>query len=139
MKIELCRVNQAVHLEGRNEAGNTVSIDGSPTIGGENLGMRPMELLLTALGTCSSMDVLSILQKQKQNPESFEVEVDGKREEGKVPAVFTDIHVRFKFTGNLERPKIERAIELSLGTYCSVSRMLEKTAKITSSYVLNGV
>lgn len=137
MQINIKRVNQAVHLEARNEEGNLVAIDGSPAIGGEGLGMRPMQLVLVALGTCSSMDVLSILKKQKQTPVSFEVEVTGEREEGQVPSVFTDIHVKFKITGPLDPNKIERAIELSIETYCSVSRMLEKTAKITSSYTLN--
>lgn len=136
MKINIKRVNEAVHLEARNEEGNLVSIDGSPAIGGQELGMRPMQLVLVALGTCSSMDVLSILKKQKQNVDSFEVEVEGQRADG-VPAVFTDIHVKFKLKGELDADKIERAIELSIGTYCSVSKMLEKSAKITSSYSLN--
>lgn len=137
MKVELKRINDAVHLEGSTERGNTVSIDGSPAIGGQDLGARPMELLLAALGSCSSMDVLSILAKQKQPVQGFAVEVDGKRKDGAVPAVFTDIHVHFKLTGELDAGKVERAIELSLGTYCSVSKMIDTTAKITSSFSIN--
>lgn len=134
MKINLERVNNAVHLHGSNQDGLTVSMDGSDAIGGENLGVRPMELLLMSLGSCSSMDVLSILAKMKQEVDSYRVEVDGTRQEGEVPAVFTKIHVQYFLSGKLEKEKVARAIQLSMEKYCSVTKMLEASVEITHGF-----
>lgn len=138
MRIQLDRQNKAVHLTATNKNGHQVQLDGSEKIGGENQGFRPMQMLLVALGSCASMDVISILQKQKQVIDDYKVTVDGEREEGVIPSLFKDIHVRFDFTGDLDEKKIRRAISLSMEKYCSVTKTLEKTATITSSYTLNG-
>lgn len=139
MQIQLHRQNDAVHLKAQNEEGNEVNLDGSETIGGEGLGFRPMQMLLVALGSCASMDVLSILKKKKQSLETFSVFVNGDRDEDKVPSLFKTIHVRFEFGGDdVDEKKVRRAIELSMRTYCSVTKTLEKTAEITSSYKING-
>lgn len=137
MKIEIKRIDNGVLLEAKNDTQNTFLIDGSPDIGGQNRGMRPMQLLLVALGGCTSMDVLSILYKQKQEITHFSVEVDGEREQGVIPALYRNIHITFHFEGNIDIPKIERAIELSMTKYCSVAKTLEPTAMITTSYTLN--
>lgn len=137
MQIQIHRKNKLVHLEATNKDGHIVSIDGSEEIGGENLGFRPMQMLLVALGSCASMDILSILQKQKQRIDDYSVFVEAQREEGVIPSLFTNIHVRFEFAGEIDANKIERAVRLSMDTYCSVTKTLEKTATITSSYILN--
>jgi putative redox protein len=93
-----------------------------------------MQLVLSAAGSCSSMDIISILKKMKQDLRDFEVEVTAKREPDKVPSLFTEVHLHFKLSGNLEEDKVGRAIELSMTKYCSVVKILEKTAKITSSF-----
>lgn len=136
MNVTITRINDAVHLEGSNADGLTVHLDGSPAIGGGNKGMRPMEMLLVSLGSCSSMDVLSILAKMKQEVTDYTVEVHGDREPDKVPALFTKIHVRYRLKGDLDEKKVARAIELSMGTYCSVTKMLEKTVEITHDFVV---
>lgn len=137
MKIQLKRINDAVNLEATNEDGVKLLMDGSPAIGGQNLGMRPMQLLLTSLGGCSSMDVLSILKKMQQEIEEYDVELNGQREEGVEPSLFKDIHVHFKLKGkNLEAGKVQRAIDLSMTKYCSVAKTLEPTAKITYDFEL---
>lgn len=139
MQVQLHRQNDAVHLTALNEQGNEVHLDGSEKIGGEGLGFRPMQMLLVALGSCASMDILSILKKKKQELETFSVFVGGDRDEDKVPSLFKTIHVRFEFGGtDIEEKKVRRAIELSMGKYCSVTKTLEKTAIITSSYKING-
>ncbi|MGE8378313.1 MAG: OsmC family protein, partial [Sphingobacterium sp.] len=95
MKIKLNRVNQAVHFEASSELSSVkVNIDGSEAIGGEGKGVRPMELVLMALGSCSVFDLHSILVKQRQQIDDVQVEVEGKRRE-EVPQVFTDIHINF--------------------------------------------
>ncbi len=137
MKITLKRQNDAVHLVAENEMGNTVSVDGSPAIGGKNKGARPMELLLMGLGSCSSMDVLSILKKMKVEVGAYDVEVSATRDQENVPSIFTDIHVTFLVEAEVEnKEKIEKAIRLSMEKYCSVTKILEATAKITHSLTL---
>lgn len=134
MKIEMQRINEAVHLEAINEQGIKIQIDGSPEIGGKDLGARPMQLVLMGLGGCTSMDVLSILYKMREDVEDYHVTVNGERDTGAIPAVFTKIHVHFTFKGILKKENVERAIQLSMDKYCSVSKMLEKSAEITHSY-----
>ena len=134
MRITLERQNKAVHLKAVNEEGVSIEIDGAPSIGGENLGFRPMQLLLAGIGGCSSLDIISILKKQKQNLEDLRIVVDGEREMDKVPSLFTEIKVHFTLKGDLEEGKVKRAIDLSMKKYCSVSKIIEKTADISYSF-----
>ncbi len=136
MKISLQRINDAVRFEGSNSAGNTIVVEGSPDIGGEGQGMRPMELLLSSLAACSSMDAVSILKKMRQPLEDFRVEVEGERAKDQVPAVFTKINMHFFLKGDLRPERVEEALRLSVEKYCSVGRMLEKTAEISWTYSL---
>lgn len=135
MKITLERLNNAVHLKATNEEGNSIEMDGAPSIGGEGKGPRPMQVLLMSLAGCSSMDVLSILKKMREDITDFKVEVNGERAEDQVPAIFTNIHVTYLVTGHgLNSSNVEKACRLSMEKYCSVTRQLEATAKITWSY-----
>jgi putative redox protein len=138
MIIKLDRVGEPYHFEGRNEAGNVVHIDTTPESGGTGEGAGPMQLVAMGLGGCSSIDIVSILSKQRQQIDSMSIEIDAKRATDQVPAVFTDLHLHYTMGGDLDAGKVRRAIELSLEKYCSVSRMLEKTAKITFSFSVNG-
>ena len=126
MKVELKRINEPYHFEATNQTGNSIHIDASPQIGGTDKGVRPMELLLMGLAGCASIDVISILRKQRFTIEDFKVTVDGEREKEK--------DANFFVKGDVEEEKLIRAIELSLGKYCSVSKTLEKTAKINYKY-----
>lgn len=138
MEIILNRKNKAVHLEALNESGNTVDIDGAPSIGGEGKGARPMELLIMGLGGCSSMDVISILTKQKVELEDYSIKIKADRDTDNTPSLFTDIHVEFHFKGqDLPEKKIDRAVSLSMEKYCSVTKIMEKSANITWSVVLS--
>lgn len=124
MEIRLKRVNDGVHFEGEGQIpGVRVHIDGPPSIGGIDAGARPMELVLMALGSCSALDLVSILQKQRQVIENFEVVVTGKRRE-QIPQIFTDIHIIFQIRGDLDAEKVSKAAELAVKKYCSVHDML---------------
>lgn len=136
MKIELQRQNDAVHFVASNEDGNTVHLDGAPSIGGQDKGVRPMQLMLMGLAGCSSMDVISILKKQKQDIKDYKVVVKAQREEGAVPSLFTDIEVEFIIEGEVDQKKAERAVELSMNKYCSVTKIMEQTATITHKITL---
>ncbi|HQG37532.1 MAG TPA: OsmC family protein [Chitinophagales bacterium] len=133
MKIEIERVNNKVHLEAKNEQGIIVHMDGSPEIGGEDLGARPMQLILMGLGGCTSMDMLSVLKKMREDVKSYKVTVDAERAT-EHPMVFTKIHVHYILEGKLKKENVEKAIALSMDKYCSVTHMLNKTATITHSY-----
>jgi putative redox protein len=134
IKIELNRLNDAFHFEAQNENGNKVQIDASPEIGGTNRGMRPMQMLLAAMGGCSSIDIVNILKKQKQDLRDIKVTVTGEREQGAVPSLYTEVHAHFKLYGPLDKDKAEKAVSLSVDKYCSVAKTLEKTAKVTYSF-----
>jgi putative redox protein len=134
MKVRIQRVDDAFHLESTNDDGLKVYMDGSPAVGGHNHAFRPMQMVLAALGSCSSIDIIYLLNKQRQPLEHLEVELEGQRAEGEVPAVFTDIHVKYILYGVLPDKKVERACRLSMEKLCSVSKMLEKSVNITWSY-----
>ena len=134
MKIEINRLNDSYWMEAVNESGNKVHMDASPDIGGTDHGFRPMQLLLTALGGCSAIDIISILKKQKQKLEDITISVTGEREKDTVPSLFREVHVHFVLFGNLEEDKVKKAVSLSVEKYCSVARTLEKTATVTHSF-----
>lgn len=119
---------------GTADSGHAVVMDGHVSVGGSNTGSRPMELLLMALGGCSGMDVISILRKKKQNVSKFELNVDGEQV-GDYPKMYTSLHIEYVVTGkDISEEAVKRAIDLSLGKYCSVGATLGKAAEITHSY-----
>lgn len=124
-------------MEARNEDGNAVHMDNSPDEGGSKLGVRPMQMMLMALGGCSTIDIIGILNKQHQKIDDLSVEVNAEREKDKVPSLFETIVASFYFKGDLDPGKVKRAVDLSMGKYCSVSKTLEKTADIRYEIFLN--
>lgn len=121
-------------FEGRSESGHTVIMDGSPDIGGENRGPRPMELLLLGMGGCTSIDVMLILGKGRQEVTDCVAHINAERAPSE-PKVFTKIHVHFVVSGRgLDPKRVEKAIHLSAEKYCSASIMLGKTAAITHDF-----
>jgi putative redox protein len=134
MNVTLKRLNDAFHLEAANESGNVVNIDASPAIGGAGKGARPMELLLMGLGGCSAMDILNILKKARQPLKDLTVTINAEREQGVEPALFKTIHAHYVITGNVAPERAQQAVNLSLEKYCSVARVLEKSATLTWSY-----
>lgn len=134
IKIEINRLNDGFHMEAVNEQGNTIHLDASPDIGGTNQGMRPMQLLLAAMGGCSSIDLINILKKQKQPLKDLKVTVTGERQKDVVPALYTEVHAHFRLFGDLDKDKVQKAVTLSVDKYCSVAKTLESTAKVTHSF-----
>lgn len=138
MRITLNRINDAVHFETKNEDGAAIHIDGSPDVGGENKGMRPMQLLLSALGGCSAIDIVNILKKQRQKIGSFQIIVDGEREKDVTPAVWQTVQIHFILTGKINKAYLKRAVELSVEKYCSVAKTMKAAgAVITYTISLN--
>jgi putative redox protein len=138
MEVILKRKNNAVHFEAQNEGGITVNIDGSPEVGGEGKGVRPMQLMLMSLGGCSAIEVVNILKKQRQALEDIQVAVSGEREKGAMPSLFTEVDIAFHLKGEVDPQKAEHAIKLTLEKYCSATATLEKAGtRITYSLFIN--
>jgi len=90
-------------------------------------GVRPMQLLLSALGSCSIVDILIILQKQKQEVTGYHITVEGERDNDTVPALWKHIQLTISLTGNIDEQKANRAAELSISKYCSVAATLRNS------------
>lgn len=119
---------------GETESGHAVVMDGPADIGGRNLGPRPMEMLLLGAGACSSVDVVSILKKGRQDVTDCWVELDADRAATE-PKVFTKIHMHFVVVGKGLKPEsVGRAVKLSAEKYCSASIMLGKSAEVTHDF-----
>jgi putative redox protein len=109
---------------GEAGSGHAVVMDGPPDMGGRNLGVRPMEMLLLGMGGCTNFDVVHILKKQRQQVTDCVAELEAERAETE-PKVFTKIHVHFVVRGiALSEAKVAKAVELSAEKYCSASIML---------------
>ena len=135
MRVHVRRTGK-VAFEARTGDGTPpVRVDGPATLGGGDAGMRPMELFLVSLATCSAMDVVMILDQQRQALEDLDIEVEGQRANA-VPAVYERIHLRFVASGAVAANKLERAVALSAEKYCSVSRMLLPSVEVTHEAVL---
>ncbi len=136
MRVTLNRANDKVHFVASNSEGNTIHMDGSPAVGGEGAGFRPMELVLAAIAGCASMDLVPILTKQRQRLDSVSIVVTGDRADA-VPAPFASIKIHYDLTGEIDRDKARRAIELSIFKYCSVGAMLTDV-DVRYSFSING-
>ena len=139
MKVALERINTDYLFEVVNQSGHRVFLDNKSKEKGTIKGISPMELLLMGLAGCSSIDVVSILGKQKINPTSLKMEVNGKRNEGEIPSLFKKIEVSVFLEGEIPSSKVKRAVDLSFEKYCSVSKTLESTAKINYRIFLNNI
>lgn len=122
--VEILRVSNDYGFEGKDAFGHTVKMDSSPDSGGQNFGIRPMQMLLMGLGGCSGIDVVSILKKQKQSLDGLRILVDGERETGKEPTLWKQINITFEMRGSVDPEKAKRACALSIEKYCSVAATL---------------
>lgn len=128
------------HFTARTGSGATIQVD-DPTshADGTGHGASPMELLLAAVGGCSAIDVVSILEKGRHVVDDLRITVRGEKPEGLVPSLFRDIHIRYDIGGNVPVDRARRAIELSINTYCSVAHMLMPPAQIMWDFSIGGV
>lgn len=136
VKTAVIKQVSGISLAAKANSNHWVMIDGRDESGGEAAASSPKELLLMALGGCTSMDVIPILKKKRLQLEGFEVRLTGNAREDH-PQVFTDIHIEYVFYGDaIAEADVERAIELSTTKYCAVSAMLRDSVKITHSYTI---
>ncbi|HTR28358.1 MAG TPA: OsmC family protein [Puia sp.] len=132
VRIELNRVEGDFGFEARDAFGHTARMDTSAETGGQDFGIRPMQMLLMGLGGCSGIDIVSILKKQRQPVDGFRMIIDGEREKGKDPTLWEKVHIVFELKGHIDPDKAKKACELSMDKYCSVAATLrEAGCKIT--------
>lgn len=125
---------QGITFVGKTDSNHWITMDGPENFGGSNAGIRPKELLLLSLAGCTGSDVASILSKKKVKLENFEMNISAEVAETH-PKVYTKIHLEYVFYGkNIQNKDVERAIELSQNTYCTVTAMLQKAVTIEHSY-----
>ena len=134
MKIKLTHKSE-YHSKIENQNGNSIEIDNKSDLNPK--GVSPMELLLMGVAGCSSIDIISILKKQKQEFSNLYIEVEGKREGKELPSLFKKIHAKVFIEGKVDSKKVYRASELSFTKYCSVSKTLESSADITFAVYVN--
>lgn len=138
MRIHLNRIDSDYHFELKNERGHTTYIDSKAEVGGHDLAPSPMEYVLMGVAGCSSIDIISILKKQRQEITDYKVEVIGNRERIKDATPFKMIEVIISLEGDIDLDKAKRAAQLSFEKYCSVSKTLEPTATIEYKVKVNG-
>jgi len=136
MHIELNRINAPFHFEAFGPSQLAVDIDAAINIGGNEQGLRPMELIAMGLGGCAAIDFVYILKKQRQDLQNISVSINAKRIKNKSPSPFESIDLHFTLEGELDENKVERALALSIEKYCSAAEMVKSTAHITYSFTI---
>ncbi len=126
ISITLNRVAGDYGFEAKDATGHLLKLDTSDDSGGINFGVRPMQTLLMALGGCSGIDIVSILKKQRQQLDGISMKIEGEREKGKEPSLWSVINIEFILTGNIDEDKAQRACALSIDKYCSVAETLRR-------------
>ncbi|MFP5040063.1 OsmC family protein [Parasediminibacterium sp. JCM 36343] len=122
--IELARIHGDYGFEAKDQNGHSVRMDSSPESGGQNFGVRPMQMLLMGLGGCSAIDVIMILKKQRQTVRDYKMVIKGEREAGKEPSLWQNITIEFHIYGEVDEDKAKKAVDLSINKYCSVAATL---------------
>lgn len=128
--------SQRLSFTGTADTGFSLPLGAKPQVGGDDDGFRPMELIAIGLAGCTAMDVISILQKKRQEITSFEVIVNGERAE-EHPRVFTHMEIEYRIGGvDIDEAAVERAIELSETKYCPAQAMLGEVVPIELKYTI---
>ena len=120
---------------GWDSVGHGVVMDAPAQYGGEATGPRPLEIFLYGLAACTAMDVVSVLEKKRQDFTGLEIEVDATQREDEFPKIYTRIELTYVVTGRGVKPEaVARAIELSEDKYCSVKGMLGPQVEVVTAY-----
>lgn len=128
MKIKIHSIpDERLSFEGTNEKGHKLLFSGNEE------AVRPMESVLMAMAACSCIDIELILKKMHQDVQKIEVDAEAERAEHP-PRIFTKIKLNYTISGDVKDEKVKKAIDMSINTYCSVSKMIEKSAEVVYTY-----
>lgn len=134
MNMQIKRIDEPYVFEFSDSNGNSMIMDSSADLEGQNRGMTPMQVLLGSLMGCMSIDIILVLKKQKISPKNYKVDAITKKREG-VPTPYEKIHFVVSIDEDIDRKRIHRAISLSLEKYCSVRACLKDDIDITFEIV----
>lgn len=126
IRLELHRSSGDYGFEIKDSLNHLIQTDSSNKDGGNDNGFRPMQLVLAALGSCSAIDIVSILKKQRQELSDMSIVIEGEREQDVIPSLWKKIVLNFTLKGNIDKDKANRAVELSVQKYCSVAETLRR-------------
>lgn len=129
------RFVEGMKFIGKGESKHEVHMDASQKVGGTDSAARPLEVMLCALGSCTGMDVVSILRKMKTEPRSLQIEITDERAPD-YPKVLTKLHLTYRITGAVPEDNLKKAIDLSLRKYCPITNTLAGVVEITSEGVI---
>lgn len=133
MEVEVKQV-KGISFVGRADSDHWVVMDGPSDLGGYGAGSRPMELLLIALGGCTGMDVVTLLDKMRVEYDHLEIRISASQRE-EYPKIFTEIHVEYKIFGEeVSEDKVKKAIDKSQNKYCPITGILKESADISYNY-----
>jgi putative redox protein len=124
--IEMERTGGDFGFQSKDGSGHMLTTDTSTEKGGCDYGFRPMQLLLSALGSCSGIDIISILKKQRQQVDHFKIKITGEREKDTIPSLWKSVSVFFELHGNIDAEKANKAASLSMEKHCSVAETLRR-------------
>jgi len=135
MKVEVKQVD-GLTMAGRGESGHWIIMDGPKEFGGSEAASKPMELFLLSLAGCTGMDVISLLNKMRVDFQDIRIRAETERSK-EHPKVFTSIKLEYLIYGNdIDKRKVEKAINKSQNLYCSASIMLKKIVPINYTYTI---
>ncbi len=134
MKIKLKRLDAGVLFEAETSRGHRVRVEGARELGGTDSVPSPMEYLLISQMGCTAIDIVDMLRKMRQPLVRLEMDAEAQRAEDKVPRIFNHIHLHYVFYGEVKPEKAARAIDMSVNRYCTVSKMIDRVARITTSF-----
>lgn len=122
-----------MQFESTNPSGGTIRIDAGPKNGGDNKGLRPKALMLSALAGCSGLDIAHLIKKMRLDVSNFKIETDGLLTDTD-PATYHTVIVDYHFYGaNLDEGKLQRAVDLSIEKYCGVMDMFREFADVQTN------
>lgn len=134
INISLKKAKDQVLFEAHNDRGHIVYVEGNELIGGTNSAPSPTEYLVIAHMSCTAIDIVELCRKMRQPLSHLEIESKAIRAEDQIPRIITDIHLHFKLYGNIKPAKAEKIINMSVEKYCTVSRMIDKVARIKTTF-----
>lgn len=134
MKITLKQLDAGVLFQAETARGHRVRVEGASDLGGSDSAPSPMEYLLISQMGCTAIDMVEMLRKMRQPLVHLEMDAEARRAEDQVPRVFTHIHLHYVLYGEVRPEKAARAIDMSVNKYCTVSKMIDRVARITTSF-----
>lgn len=132
--LSLTKINDQVLFEAQNERGHTVRVEGNQPLGGTNSTPSPVEYLVIAHMSCAAIEIVELCRKMRQPLSHIDVKSRTVQAEDQIPAIITEIHLHFKLYGHIKPEKAAKIINLAVEKYCTISRMIDKVAHITTSF-----